>query len=612
MEPVVSGTRWRPAARSGALLAACAAVAAFYAAPYAVRHLQVPLADDAFFYVAALRSVARLGLADPQVASRPAFPLVGSLLGALTGASPWVIAVASPVAMALGTGLAGAAIARRWVAGGGPWVAAFAALAATSAVTARLVAGKLENLMALWLLAALVGAFLWGRGRRTEAAIAALSLGVALTEWPLALAFAGVVGTAAAGAWILGRLGRPAGWNLCRDPRVLRASLAASAGLMVGLAAVFLIDRTAPANGIQNLPPGFRYSLRLRDELGLVWPVLTTVLAAIGWWVARARQSAAVEPARRLFSVWIVLTGLVLAVGLLGAPLPAYRAITFALPVALATAAAPFVMTGRPRLPRVAAAVIGVALGLLSLVPATGMWYRDLQPHTSPTEISVIAAAARYEASLPGRPQVVVVVNASRVVLAYLYQRVVADVVPPGQADRLLIFIGRRQDALAGRPTLGMGAQRDAVAEALFRQVGPALERGAPIVTGPALGAALFPRPLLVLRGPQPVASRLAGVTVVPIPRWWQVLAVALAALAFFAVAGAGWARLAMPASPPAVRTMLAPAFGAVASSVMAFVLVHAGVKPSGGGAALSLVLVAAASAAAFLAGVRGEAAPEV
>jgi len=110
----------------------------------------------------------------------------------------------------------------------------------------------------------------------------------------------------------------PAGWNLCRDPRVLRASLAASAGLMVGLAAVFLIDRTAPANGIQNLPPGFRYSLRLRDELGLVWPVLTTVLAAIGWWVARARQSAAVEPARRLFSVWIVLTGLVLAVGLLG------------------------------------------------------------------------------------------------------------------------------------------------------------------------------------------------------------------------------------------------------------------------------------------------------
>jgi hypothetical protein len=345
----------------------------------------------------------------------------------------------------------------------------------------------------------------------------------------------------------------------------------------------------------------------------MVWPVLTTFLAAVGWWVARKRRGAAVEAARRLFSVWIVLTVLVLVVGLLGASLPAYRAITFALPVALATAAAPFVMAGRSRMHGVAAGVIGLALGLLSFVPAAGMWYRDLQPHTSPQEISEIAAAARYEAALPGRQQVIVVVNRSRVVLAYLYQRIVDDVVPPGESDRLLIFMGRSRDALAGRPTLGMGAQRDAVAEALFRQVRPALERGAPIVTGPALGDASSPGDassaggLVVLRGPAPAAFRSAGATVVPIPRWWQVLAVALAALAFFALAGAGWARLAMPASPPAVRTLLAPAFGVVATSVVAFLLVHTGVRPSGGGAAASLVLAAAGSAAAFLAGARGE-----
>jgi hypothetical protein len=48
---------------------------------------------------------------DPQLAVRPAFPLVGSVLATVTGSNAWTMAVAAPIAFAVGTGLASAAIA---------------------------------------------------------------------------------------------------------------------------------------------------------------------------------------------------------------------------------------------------------------------------------------------------------------------------------------------------------------------------------------------------------------------------------------------------------------------------------------------------------------------
>ena len=54
----------------GALLAAVAlASVLFYTVPFAYRNLRMPAGDDALFYVMSLRSVAHLGLADPQIAA---------------------------------------------------------------------------------------------------------------------------------------------------------------------------------------------------------------------------------------------------------------------------------------------------------------------------------------------------------------------------------------------------------------------------------------------------------------------------------------------------------------------------------------------------------------
>ncbi|HEX9236078.1 MAG TPA: hypothetical protein VF972_07345, partial [Actinomycetota bacterium] len=66
------------------IVAASALIVLYYAGPYGTRPLRVPVADDTFFYVWALRFVGRFGLANSHLAARPAFPLIGSMMGALT------------------------------------------------------------------------------------------------------------------------------------------------------------------------------------------------------------------------------------------------------------------------------------------------------------------------------------------------------------------------------------------------------------------------------------------------------------------------------------------------------------------------------------------------
>ncbi|HYT29424.1 MAG TPA: hypothetical protein VEN82_01485, partial [Actinomycetota bacterium] len=152
---------------------ACLAVVLFYSAPFGLRGFKVPVADDTFFYVGAIRAVARLGLADPRIGARPAFPLLGAVLGSVTRSGPWVAALALPVAMAAAFGLAGAALAARWgLRGRG--LALFCGLVSLSAVAARLVAGKADNLMTLWMIAALLAVGAWVGGSRGRVAVAAL------------------------------------------------------------------------------------------------------------------------------------------------------------------------------------------------------------------------------------------------------------------------------------------------------------------------------------------------------------------------------------------------------------------------------------------------------
>jgi hypothetical protein len=611
----------------------------FYTLAFGYRNLRMPAGDDGMFYVVSLRSVARLGLADPQIAARSGFPLVGSVLGAVTRSSPWATAVGAPIAFAAATGFAAAAIARRWRLQG-PGLAAFAFLAGTSGVIARLVAGKVENLMALWLMAAVLAAVVWGgrrsdplavlTGRRTGwdrlargAPVAALLCAMTLVEWPLALIFTAILAASWVLSWLVGRRANSTGGGIEDSETTLRLLVLASlAGVGIGLLASFVWNGVGPGSGIQNLPPGYRYGARLREELSLARPWVTGPLAAVGLWVAAGRERR--PPALTVvLSVWLMGIVAVLVAGWVGVPGPTYRALTIALPVALAASAAPlFPFAGpgqgrRPKvssLPRWCAVVAATGLAAASLVPGALFWWRaTLGTPTSVEQFGEVSAVARYAQSLPAGGPVVLVVGRIRLPFAesLLYSRMAASVLPPGEPGHVLVFVGRAQDALAGRPSTGRGPGEDDVLRRLFPDVEPALASGCPILSGRDLdpdgyrsaanaGAPLIGgRSVAVVRGPSPGEGQSSAIGVAPVPTWPVLTGISLLMLAVLGAAGLGWSALWLPAAPREIRLLLAPAFGGASLAVIALILVHAGVRPSGGGAwaALALSVVAGGGA---------------
>ncbi|HEX9312923.1 MAG TPA: hypothetical protein VGA30_08905 [Actinomycetota bacterium] len=609
------------------LLAGCVAGAGFYAGAFWIRHFAVPIGDDTFFYVNAIGDAGRLGLATSHLAARPAYPVMAAALGSIAGSSPWSTAVALPFAMATGVGLAGGSLAARW--GLRRWSAAsFVALVTVSVVLGRLVAGRSENLLAVWFLAAALAGSVWSRGRRGALAVGVLIAAAGLAEWPFLLAFLAIVGAALAVAWATAR---PGWWPRMRP--VLRAEvtntdrealtlpelavvcvLAAAAVALV----VFGWNGTVPADAVEKLSPVSRYESFLRATLPAYFPPLTTVVVAIGWWAARRRGPASTMAVRWLLATWALLTGGAVVAGLAGVPLPTYRALTFALPVALGLAAAPFLPAslGREaRTPpaRAAGAVLALALASMVAVPGVLLWYRDFGPRTSPQQLAQVAAAGRYAAALPGRGPVVVVYDNPDVLKALFYQGVFGAVLPANLRHRVLIFSGTAQDALANRLAPRGDPTQRATARALFDDARPALISGAPVVATRDLDPAGFLSGLgrgdprigddVILRGPPPPPNltRDSPDRIAPVPAGWVLLLRALAMLAVLVLAGAGWARLAAPGRSVAAQAGLSPSFGAAAIAVLGLVAARAGLPLGGWAGPLVVGLALAASGAAWV-----------
>lgn len=657
----------------------------FYTVPFGVRGLRMPVGDDSLFYVVILQRVPHLGIADPQVAVRPAYPLLGAVLRTLTGGNSWAMSEIAPIAFAACTGLAAAAIATRWwLRGAG--IAAFAFLAATSGVIARLVAGKVENLEAVWLMAALLAVAAWsGRedglpswtgqdhpqpGDRSVSSsrlerglpVAVLMGVITLVEWPLGLTFTAILAAAWLLSWLVRRRSRATGGGIEESELLLRVMLLASlAGVVVGLLFAFAWDRPGPGAGIHNLPPASRYLSRLRDELSLAYIWVTAPLVVLGLLVAAWRERR--PPALTVvLSVWLAGTAFVTLAGLAHAPVPTYRAIMIGLPVVLAASAAPFLpLVGVARrerrtvvaatahspahvggtltvgpppdrsssraVPRPLVWVAALALGLLSLVPAARLWWRTV-PGTPTTveQLSEMNAIARYMQSLPeGTPVVIVYgrTNGLPTAVTQIYTELAQSVLPLDQDGRVLVFVGSSRDALAGRPTQNLRPSGNATLRALFRDVAPALRAGSPILSGRELdphGFAFAARggaPLIgggsvaIRRGPPPGPGQDAAVPVSPLPSW-PILAIStFLAVLVLGAAGAGWSRLTLPAAPPEVHWLLAPAFGAAALTLIAFLLVHVGVRPAGGGAWATLALSMVVGVIAWVAAGPGRAVPD-
>jgi hypothetical protein len=609
------------------LLAGCVAGAGFYAGVFWIRHFAVPVGDDAFFYVSAIGDAGRLGLATSHLAARPAYPVMAAALGSVTGSSPWSTAVALPFAMATGVGLAGGSLASRW--GVRRWgAAAFVALVTVSVVLGRLVAGRSENLLAVWFLAGALAASAWSRGRRGALAAGVLIAAAGLAEWPFLLAFLAIVGAALAAAWVAARTGRAP-----RAHQVLRSEVGPTdrdaltlpelavvcvlAAAVVGLV-VFGWNGTVPADAVEKLSPVSRYESFLRATLPAYFPPLTTVVVAIGWWAARRRGSASTAAVRWLLATWALLTGGAVVAGLAGVPLPTYRALTFALPVALGLAAAPFLPASLSReattaRARIAGAVLALALASMVAVPGVLLWYRDFGPRTSPQQLGQVAAAGRYAAALPGRGPVVIVYDNPDVLKALFYQGVFGAVLPANLRHRLLILPGTAEDALAGRLVPRGDSTERATARALFHDARPALLSGAPVVATRDLDPAGFLSGLgsgdarigddVILRGPPPPPNLTRDLPerLVPVPAGWMLLLRALAMLVVLAMAGAGWARSATPGRSVAALAGLSPAFGAAAIAALGLVAAKAGL-PLGGWAGPVVVGVAlVASGAAWV-----------
>jgi hypothetical protein len=516
-------------------------------------------------------------------------------------------------------------------------------LIGASVTGARLLAGKSENLMNVWLIAAVLAVAVWGGRRRTVVAVTALALGAGLAEWPFLAAFLMILLVTLV-IWEI------VPWSpAVRERRALRVAAERNGGrlktwlrspsdhlslwmlLAASVAAALLValvvgvwNGTGPGDAVELTPqPAAQYLIGLKSQLRFEWPLLTSGLFLAGWWAGRQFRHRSVEPVRWVLTVWAALVGTTILVGLTGVPLPAFRALTFDFPIGLGVAAAVFLpatMAGRSpnRGRRVGLRVAAAGLAVLAVVPAFTMWFRDFRPPTNPWQLGEIRAASDYSLGIGGRP-VILVVERGSPITTYFMQRAVVSATGGGGGKRVLVFVGHAGDLLKGQPTEWGSPPYDALARTLFQPVLQAYRNGAPVLAGSTLDAPGFAsavsrhRPVIgstlaILRGPPPRPKTSSSATYFPLPHWW--IQAGLAGLFVFLLwlCGVGWARLAMPDAPAAVRAALAPAFGAVALTLTTLVAAHVAHHMEGmaGVGALAVAIGASVAAASFGARVAG------
>jgi hypothetical protein len=570
------------------LALACILGVAFYACAFWARGIRIPVGDDSFFYVSAIRASGRLGLVTSHLAARPAYPPMAATLGSVARSSPWTTAVALPFAMAAGVGAAGAALAGRW--GVRRWgLATFALLAAASVIVGRLVAGRSENLLTVWFLAAALAVWVWASGRRRLWGTGLMIFVAGLTEWPFLAAFLAIMGSALAFASMPPfRSRRP------ELAELTLISVVAAAGVAM---VVFVLNGASPGDAVQRLPPRSRYRPFLVETLPTYKPLLIVPAVVAGWVATRRGDATKLGAVRWVLGAWLLLTALVLAAGLAGLALPTYRALTFALPVTLAAAAAPLVPSALAirvrRSARLMWTSVAVAFALAAFLPGAVVWYRDFRPRTNSEELTQIAAAARYVATLPQGTPVVATYENPDVLKALYYEGVIDAVLPAAFRGRVQLFPGSAEEALAGTPRIaGDPAERQTAGD-LFDDVGVALERGAPIIALRAFDLPGFYRGLVtdaprigegavLVRGPPPTFGSPQPDPFVALPAGWDLLLRAVVMLTVLTLAGVGWSTVLMAGARPAVRLGVAPALGAAAIALLSLVAVRIGVALTG------------------------------
>ena len=536
------------------------------------------LSYDTPYYVWRTRAVTSDGvdvlttIPTGAVPERPGVPVLGSLLGAVTGTDALTFTVVLRAIAAVAIGLAAGAMAvealrePRWA------FAAFVVGLGASAAVVGTAVGSLDQLLAdVLLVAAAAVAPLVAAGRKGTLALGVLFAAAAATHWVFAglflLLLAGVALALLPGSLTSHRAG--ATWTATPSGRLFRAALVAVAAGVVTLAILPALPH--------RLPPaiGDRGNLLRLDayELALVLP-----LAALGFVLTFRRSDGSRRAALTLLGLWAATVPLAMLVSaVLPTPIKLFRVAPFALGIpALVTL---FLVTvakeAGSRWGR-AGAVLGavVLAGGLFWASGSSVSSFDEAAAASITErLTQARTAGRYldGVSRAGRPVIFVTEGNPR-----LLDRVVRSAVPPDLIADTWVFVGRPSDlAAAGpvddpsRPRLTEIAQKWWAAawpdpsqvfarDPLVIRIGPAGRTDG----ASEEGAFELAPGVEVVRGPPPAAS--FGPPAPFRATWTELLVATVLALVVLIVVGGGWTLSMLEVSRFAAFG-LAPAFGIAA-----------------------------------------------
>ncbi len=619
--PRIEPVAWTVATVLGVLL-----VVGVFVSLYPSNGWSIPVGDDSPTYVWRQRVVANGGLDALQAvdqypfrpnapnSGRPGYPVLGSLVHAVTGVTSWRLAFVLSGVLAAAIGLVAGAMARgalREPAWAVPIYVVMAGLSVNVAITAD---GYLDNLMAdLLLLAVVALALLVVEGRPVGTGMALVLAAAWIVHWQFALFTLVLLG-------LLFVLVLPesirSGPPFRRTPAA-RLAAAVGGGTLAGGAALWAAPGFAPVEA--NNRRHFELILRGQGPLYALW---ATVPAMAGGGAALA------VPANRDRRRGLVILGVWAAMGVaayglfwLGLTFPAQRILGFALGMPLLLAAAVVGLTrlvasrvGRDRpawTRRVVPAAIAVIAVAGSAALGTRAWYRSGPYEEVPTHCAIGLAMGYIRDLPPGTPVVFAVVEPrprADFGLIPALRRLRAQT-PPDRMSQIYVYLGNPEHLLAGEPNIRPGARRfNSISNKYWPAIQGILPRD-PVVVAVKPFYAHFPRfrtshpewaaskRFLVARGPAPDVDAVAPPEPA-VPTAAGLGGTSFLVLLVLLVAGSGWAVALLP-RPWWERGALSPAFGLATLVLGGFVADRLGFDLRGGAAVAIAVGVAAAGWAA-------------
>ncbi len=612
-EPLIAALAWI------GVVAVAVVPAYFYLRVGSGRPIHVT-GSDAFGYAWQIRAIGVWSLG--SVGARPGVAGLGAVLQGLRvlpdPVAPPVLGLSVGVALSLCAAAAVRMAFRlaRWE------LAVIAAFVALWTGTARMGSGYLANLMSLVAFVAALAIVLGSDRRKVSAGSVACALASGLIH-PVFLAVYGGMCLVWALFSSTGKARADEGGLRERGGgpiEALTAVIIAGAGVAVVMF-VLLKIHLADIFDLQVQQLGER----LAQSASRTFPpvaLITMVLGVAVLWLGRGGRAS--SRVCRLGLGWLAVCLGGALIGAVRASFPGHRALMVALPLPVVSGlgmAGVIAWAARPKtkLVRLGAVTAAVAATVATLVffakPSINL-YRG--PTATPTSMQVLAYMNQVRPDVP----VVVLMQPADLNGILLWKARFNEIrafAPPDQIGRIVGYIGRPDQALAGLQTIIADPSGPAaiafnrVSEHLWRDYGAQVSDPASIVLVPkdfvgpnswdslvAGSQGLAAPDLAVLRGPVPRGLTATSAPTLPVNRAWVCTILTLLTLG---LAGGGFAVRTLASRDASMldAVALAPAFGLVALTLAGLAVAAVGLNPHGtAGVASALVAASAGYGYAF------------